>query len=93
MNYGGILSYIGIEYGGEAIMEFDAKDFHFNKLQLRASHAAPALYFPECLQLLKDGHVDGQAIISHGMQLEDIDAAVQLLLDRREEVLKVIMKL
>jgi len=92
MNYGGIIAYIGIEYGPGATLHFDANDFHFRKLQLRASHAAPALYFPECLQLLKDGHVDGQALISHIFPLEEIEQAMTLLRDRREEVLKVIIK-
>ena len=92
MNYGGIVTYIGIEYGPGSRLQFDANDFHFRKLQLRASHAAPALYFPACLQLLKDGHVDGQAIISHVLPLERIAEAMILLRDKREEVLKIIIK-
>jgi L-iditol 2-dehydrogenase len=92
MNYGGIISYIGIEYGPGAKLQFDANDFHFRKLQLRASHASPALYFPTCLQLLSDGHVDGEAIISHIMPLENIAEAMMKLRDSREEVLKIVIK-
>ena len=92
MNYGGILSFIGIEYGTGATITFDANDFHFKKLQLRASHAAPALYFPMVLQLLKDRHVDGDALISHVMPLEKLTEAMMLVRDRREEVLKVVIK-
>lgn len=92
MNYGGILAYIGIEYGPGALLQFDANEFHFNKLQLRASHAAPALYFPTCLQLLKDGLVDGEAIISHVLPLDEIGEAMALLRDNRQETLKVIIK-
>lgn len=91
MNYGGIISYIGIEYGPGAELRFDANDFHFRKLQLRASHAAPALYYPTCLQLLNDGHVDGEALISHTMPLEQIGEAMTLLRDAREETLKIVI--
>lgn len=73
------------------MISFDANDFHFKKLQLRASFASPALYFPLCLQLLKDGHVDGRAVISHVMPLERIAEAMQLLRDDRESTLKIII--
>ncbi len=92
MNYGGIIAFIGIEYGAGAILQFDANAFHFNKLQLRASHAAPALYFPICLQLLKDEHLDGEALVSHVMSLDSIAEAMFMLRDRREEALKIIIK-
>lgn len=92
MNYGGILSFIGIEYGSGATLTFDANKFHFRKLQLRASHAAPALYFPTCLQLLRDGQVDGDAVISHVMPLERIEDAMIMLRDDRENTLKIVIK-
>ena len=57
---GGIISYIGIEYGAGATCSFDANDFHFKKLQLRGSFAAPALYGPTALRYLREGVVDGQ---------------------------------
>lgn len=91
MNYGGILSYIGIAYGEQATVRFDANDFHFKKLQLRASDASPAIYFPAVLQLLKDRHVDGAAIISHTMPLEKIGEAMLLALYKRDEVSKMII--
>ena len=91
MNYGGIMSFIGIEYGPGGVISFDANNFHFNKLQLRASHASPALYFPRCLQLLKDGHVDGRAVISHVMPLEKIEEAILTLRDDRQNTLKIVI--
>jgi len=91
MRYGGIISFIGIEYGPGGTISFDANSFHFNKLQLRASFASPALYFPHCLQLLKDGHVDGRAIVSHVVSLERIAEAMTLLRDEREQALKVVI--
>ena len=92
MNYGGIIAFIGIEYGDGASLRFDANEFHFRKLQLRASHASPALYFPASLQLLQDRHVDGEAIISHVMPLERIAEAMCMLRDDRTGTLKIVIK-
>jgi len=92
LNYGGIISYIGIEYGDGATISIDVNDFHFNKTQLRASHASPALYFPIALQLLKDRIVDGEVIISHVMTLDEIKDAMELMRDKRENVLKIVIK-
>jgi L-iditol 2-dehydrogenase len=91
MRFGGIISFIGIEYGAGSAISFDANDFHFNKLQLRASFASPALYFPTCLQLLKDGHVDGRAVISHIMPIERLEESMLMLRDRPEQTLKIVI--
>jgi L-iditol 2-dehydrogenase len=91
MRFGGVISFIGIEYGPGGTISFDANNFHFNKLQLRASFASPALYFPICLQILKDGHVDGRAAISHVMPLKNIEDAMLLLRDKPEQALKIVI--
>jgi L-iditol 2-dehydrogenase len=43
--FGGRVTYIGIGTGS-GMIQFDANEFHFRKLQLRASHATPAIYYP-----------------------------------------------
>jgi L-iditol 2-dehydrogenase len=91
LRYGGIAAFIGIDYGDRAAVTFDANDFHFKKLQLRASHAAPALYFPAVLQLLKDGHVDGPALVTHTFPLAGIAEAMTFARDARDEVIKVVV--
>lgn len=92
MSYGGIIGFIGIELGDGATISFNANDFHFKKLQLRASHASPALYLPTCVKLLEQGLFDGEAIISHVMPLEKIAEAMFMLRDDRENVLKITIK-
>lgn len=44
---GGIISFIGIAHAEGAFCTFDANEFHFKKLQLRASFASPALFGPQ----------------------------------------------
>ena len=85
-----ITSCIGIQYGKGASISFDANDFLFKKLQLRASHAAPALYFPLVLQLLRDKQINGDALIPHGAPLAQLAATMYLVRDRRNEVVQVV---
>lgn len=73
---GGIISYIGIAWGPGAMVTFDADAFHFKKLQLRASFASPALYGPEALRCLREGVVDGQALVSHRFPLSRMQEAM-----------------
>lgn len=67
---GGIVAFVGIEHGEGAFSTFDANAFHFKKLQLRASFAAPALFGPLALEYLRDGVVDGAALVTHRFPLD-----------------------
>jgi L-iditol 2-dehydrogenase len=88
--YGGELTYIGIGTGAGTI-SLDANDFHFRKLQLRASFASPALYFPVVLELLRAGIIPGEEIISHRFALPDLAQAMHLCRDDKKNVAKVIV--
>jgi L-iditol 2-dehydrogenase len=88
---GGIISYIGIEYGEGAYCRFEANDFHFKKLQLRASFASPAMYTPLALQYLREGVVDGEALITHRFPLTEIEQAMQTARDKRVAAKVVVM--
>jgi len=88
---GGIISYIGIEYGEGATISFDANKFHFKKLQLRASYASPALYFPMALDLLKLGRIPADALISHRFPLGEVDKAVLTAARDKAAAVKVIV--
>jgi L-iditol 2-dehydrogenase len=74
---GAIISFIGIGHGEGAYCKFDVNDFHFKKLQLRASFASPALFGAQALQYLNQGIVDGEALISHRFPLEKIGEALE----------------
>ncbi len=74
---GAIISFIGIAHGDKAFCRFDVNQFHFKKLQLRASFASPALYTPLALQYLRERVVDGPALVSHRFPLERIQEALE----------------
>ncbi|RED85486.1 zinc-dependent alcohol dehydrogenase [Cohnella phaseoli] len=88
--YGGILSYIGIGTEDGRI-EFDANDFHYRKLQLRASFASPALYYPTVLKMLKKGTIPADTIISHRMPLRDIAGAMTMCKEDKGATIKVVI--
>lgn len=88
---GGVVSFLGIEYGEGANVTFDANKFHFKKLQLRASYAAPALYFPRCIELIKSGVIDAKALISHTFKLDDIENAMNTVRNDKESAIKAVV--
>jgi len=88
---GGVISFIGIGYGESACCRFDANAFHLKKLQLRASFASPALYTPLALQYLREGVVDGPALISHRFPLDQIATAMATARDTSRAVKVVVM--
>jgi threonine dehydrogenase-like Zn-dependent dehydrogenase len=90
-NTGGIVAFVGISYGPESTISVDANTIHFKKLQVRGSHAAPALYFPECLDLISSGAVDTKALITHRFKLEDIKEAIKAFDEDKKNGIKAVM--
>lgn len=88
--YGGELTYIGIGTGS-GMITFDANDFHFRKLQLRASFASPAIYYPTALRLMKSGMIPGPSMISHRFKLSEIGQAMTACREDKAGVVKVIV--
>lgn len=88
--YGGRQSFIGIGEG-PAQITFDANAFHFRKLQLRASFASPALYFPAVLRLMRAGVIPVRRLLSHTFPLARAAEAFALCRERKDETLKVVV--
>jgi threonine dehydrogenase-like Zn-dependent dehydrogenase len=90
-NVGGIVAFLGISYGPAAIVSFDSNVVHLNKLQIRGSNAIPALYFPQCIDLLKAGIVDVKPLISHRFRLEDAPEGIHAFLNESDIAVKAVM--
>lgn len=89
-NYGAIVSFLGIDMDHGDIT-FNANDFHFRKLQLRASYAVPALWFPRALDLIKRGVIPADDFISHTFPLEEIETFFKKQRDDISDVVKMVM--
>ena len=88
---GAIISFIGIAFGEATNVTFDVDAFHFKKLQLRASFASPAQFGPRALQCLKEGVVDGEAMVTHRFPLDQLGEAIRVSLSDPGAVKAVIL--
>lgn len=89
--YGGEMTYVGIGWE-DGTISFDANDFHFRKLQLRASYASPGIYGPKVLELMRVGVIPGEELISHRFSLTDIGKAMTTCRDDQAAVVKVVVR-
>jgi len=88
--YGTIIGFLGIDNPNGEIT-FNANDFHFKKLQLRASYAVPALWFPRGLELLQSKVVDPDLFITQTFPLEKIEEYFCKQRDDSSDVIKMVM--
>ena len=91
-SFGAVISMIGIaKTREESRCSLDINRMHFKRLQLRYSFAAPALFFPLCIDMIKNGLVDVKPLISHRFPLEQMDQAMLLCRDDKASAVKVMM--
>lgn len=88
--YGTIIGFLGIDNKNGEIT-FNANDFHYKKLQLRASYAVPALWFPRGLELLQSKVVDPDDFITQTFPLEKIEEFFCKQRDDSSDVIKMVM--
>jgi threonine dehydrogenase-like Zn-dependent dehydrogenase len=91
LRVGGILAFIGIAYGAGAMATFDSNLVHHKKIQIRASDAVPALYFPLCIDLVKSGKIDLKSLVSNVFPLEDTVEGLLNFLNHPETAVKAVM--
>jgi L-iditol 2-dehydrogenase len=89
---GAVLAYIGVGHGETDRITFPANEFHFKKLQLRSSFAAPALRTPLALELLRSKRVDGAKLISHRIPLSEAGRAIRVACLDKNEAIKVVVE-
>ena len=86
-----VITYIGIKYGSDGMVTFDANAFHFKRLRLHASFASPAFYIPEALNLIQTGRIDAKKLISHKFEIEDVALAINTAVNDVENAVKVVL--
>ena len=65
---------------------------YFKELAVTNARAARARDFPACIDLVVDGTVDLDSMISHVLPLADLDKAIRMLDERDEARMKVILE-
>lgn len=90
--FGGIVALIGLEERAGETVVLDINAFHFQKLQLRASHAIPNHYFPIALDLLARRVINTDRLITHTFHLNDFQRAFETAIEPDERVGKVMIE-
>ena len=90
--FGGIVALIGLEERAGETVALDINAFHFQKLQLRASHAIPNHYFPIALDLLARRVIDPDRMITHIFPLKEFRRAFETANNPDERVGKVVIE-
>jgi len=90
--FGGIVALIGLEEHTGETVALDINAFHFQKLQLRASHAIPNHYFPIALDLLRRGVINSDRLITHIFPINEFRRAFETANDPDERVGKVVVE-
>jgi L-iditol 2-dehydrogenase len=88
--FGGIVTFNGISYSDPTI-SFDANTFHFNRLQLRATHSIPNLRFPMAISLLERKAIDAKDFVTHTFPLSRVEEALKAAENDKANVIKVIV--
>jgi L-iditol 2-dehydrogenase len=90
--WGGIVTFLGFETEPErAIIPIDLNDFHVRRLQLRASYAAPATFFPLAEKLLASRQVDPSKLITHTFKLEELEEGLRTVAEHADGVIKAVV--
>jgi L-iditol 2-dehydrogenase len=90
-NFGAIIAFIGIDFGGGDVVSLSINEIHFKRLQIRASHAIPNLMFPVALDMLKRKVIDPEKIVTHVFPLDRAGHALRETEDNKADVIKTVI--
>jgi len=91
IRFGGIITPFGLHFGGKNVIQLDVNDLIFRKITLRPTFAEPAINFPVSNRLLRDGLVDGTALVTHTFGFDDARQVMQANLDGSQPIIKAVM--
>jgi L-iditol 2-dehydrogenase len=91
IRFGGIITFLGLHFGGKNVINLDVNDMIFRKITLRPTFAEPAINFPISNRLLKDGLIDANLLITHKFGFDDATDVMKAIVDGSQPVIKAVM--
>lgn len=89
---GGTLAFVGMEWRPSVTLSFNLDHFHSHKLRLvGSSHNPSSRLYPQAAELLQNKHIAAEQLISQRFPLDDIKEAFEYVVNRRSEVIKVMI--
>jgi L-iditol 2-dehydrogenase len=91
IHFGGIITFFGLHFGGKNVIKLDVNDMIFRKITLRPTFAEPAINFPIANRLLRDGLIDGRALVTHTFGFAEAKAVMGAVIDGSQPIIKAVM--
>ncbi len=91
IRFGGIITPFGLHFGGKNVIQLDVNDLIFRKITLRPTFAEPAINFPISNRLLRDGLIDGRALVTHTFGFDEAKGIMQAIIDGSQPIVKAVM--
>jgi len=88
--FGELVSFIGINLGGQSAITLDVNDLIFNKRTLRPTFAEPAIKFPVSLKILKKGLMDAKAIVTHTFGFDNYESVFRGIVEGDQPIIKAV---
>jgi L-iditol 2-dehydrogenase len=91
IRFGGIISFFGLHFGGQSVIDLDVNDMIFRKITLRPTFAEPAINFPVSSRLLREGLVDAKALVTHTFGFAEARPLLASVIDGSQPIIKAVM--
>jgi len=91
IRFGGIITFLGLHFGGRSVIDVDINDLIFRKISLIPTFAEPAINFPVSNRLLRDGLVDARELVTTTFGMDEAEAVMRAIIDGSEPIVKAIM--
>ncbi len=90
IRFGGIITFLGLHFGGQDTIDVSINDLVFNKTTLIPTFAEPAINFPLANDLLRQGLVEPTKLVSHTTSLDDLKDTIGSIITGDKPIIKAV---
>ncbi|HEY3298146.1 MAG TPA: alcohol dehydrogenase catalytic domain-containing protein [Armatimonadota bacterium] len=91
IRFGGIITFLGLHFGGKNVIDLDVNDMIFRKITLRPTFAEPAINFPVSNRLLKEGLIDAGLVINKTFGFSEAKSVMAGIVEGTDPTIKAVM--
>lgn len=88
IRFGGLITFLGLHFGGKNVIDLDVNEMIFNKISLVPTFAEPAINFPISNRLIKDGLIDASMLVNHTCTLDGVKETMEAVIDGSKPIIK-----
>jgi len=91
IRFGGIITFYGLHFGGKNKISVDINDMIFRKITLRPTFAEPAINFPVAINILREGLLPAEDLITHRFGFGQAGDVMSSIIDGSKPVIKAVL--